>query len=127
MGDRGIIDHLMAILKHLDSVSLHLEKNDWDAIEREFASVLTHQKALSDSGGRIEELLQTDPSFSDLYQTQKNLLAKKITEVKQAIEAWKSSQQQKIAKSQNLLQNISKYQPDQKKDSTANFIDKTIE
>ncbi len=125
MGDRGIIDHLMTILKHLDAVSSLLMKNDWDAIEKEFAAVLSHQNELRDCSRRIEELLQTDPSFSELYETQKTLLMQKISEVKEAIEGWKSSQQQKIAKSQTLLQNISKYGSNQK--STANFIDKTIE
>lgn len=125
MGDRQIIDHLMAILKHLDAVSLYLTQNDWDAIEKEFASVLEHQKDLSSRSARIEDLLVTDPSFADLYKTQKTLLALKISEVNEAIEGWKSSQQQKIAKSQTILQNISKYQSDQS--SRANFIDKTIE
>jgi hypothetical protein len=115
----------MAILKHLDAVSLYLPQNDWDAIEKEFAAVLVHQKDLSERSARIDELLMTDPSFAELYQTQKTLLALKISEVNLAIEDWKSSQQQKIAKSQNLLQNISKYQSNQK--SMANFIDKTIE
>jgi len=124
MGDRRIIDHLMAIIKHLDQVSFHLPQNDWDAIEKEFASVLSLQKELSESSGRIEELLLTDRSFADLYQTQKTLLALKVSEVNEAIEKWKITQQKKIAKSQNLLQNISKYQTDQK--SMANFIDKTI-
>ncbi len=125
MGDRRIIDHLMAIIKHLDTVSVHLPQNDWDAIEKEFAAVLLIQKELTQSTQRIDELLLTDPSFADLYQTQKSLLALKITEVNEAIEGWKCTQQQKIGKSQDLLQNISKYQADQK--SMANFIDKTIE
>lgn len=125
MGDRGIIDHLMAILKHLDSVSAFLKQNDWDAIEKEFAAVLSHQNELRDCSGRIEELLQTDPSFAELYETQKTLLMLKISQVKEAIEEWKKAQQKKIAKSQSLLQNISKYGGSQK--STANFIDKTIE
>lgn len=125
MADRRIIDHLMAILKHLDAVSVHLVQNDWDAIEKEFASVLIHQKELSQNRNRIEELLQNDPSFADLYQTQKALLESKISEVSQAIDIWKSTQQKKIAKSQTLLQNISKYES-VKKDK-ANFIDKTIE
>ena len=69
----------------------------------------------------INTLISQNPDFKEKYSQMKQTLLQKTDDLTASIETWIKNQQQKIAGSKNVIDNLSKYAPQK---NTAHYIDK---